>query len=88
MQKSRTPLVGALGYQRFLLSKPVVSRKIALHVVPADRASDHLVCAFPIYSHFNFIFGNFSRSSTVLNSESDILLVVVMHFVPRYDIRG
>ena len=39
MQKLRTPLVGAQGYQRFLLSKPVVGQNIALHAAPADRAS-------------------------------------------------
>ena len=32
-------MVGAQGYQRFPLSKPVVGRNIALDAVPAYRAS-------------------------------------------------
>ena len=41
----RTSLVGAQDYiyQRFPLSKPVVGQKIALHAVPAFRASTYLV---------------------------------------------
>ena len=42
--------MGAQGYQRFLLSKPVVGQKIALHAAPADRASIYLVPAFLIHS--------------------------------------
>ena len=39
MHKLRIPLVGAQGYQRFPLSKPVVGQNIAVEVVPAFRAS-------------------------------------------------
>ena len=39
MQKLRTPLVAAQGYQRFPLSRPVVGQNIALDAVPAYRAS-------------------------------------------------
>ena len=43
MQKLRGPLlVGAKHNQRFPLSKPVVGRYIALHAVPAYRASTYL----------------------------------------------
>ena len=42
-----TPLVGAQGYHRFPLSKPVVGPNIALHTMPAYmyRASTYLVSA-------------------------------------------
>ena len=39
------PLVGAMGYQRFPLSKPVAGQNTALHALPADRASTYLVSA-------------------------------------------
>ena len=39
MQKLKVPLVGAQGYQRFPLSKPVVCQNIALDALPAYRAS-------------------------------------------------
>ena len=42
MQKLCTPLSGALGYQSFSLSNPAEGWNIALHAVPAHRAS-----AFP-----------------------------------------
>ena len=41
--------VGAQGYEKFQLSKPVVGQNIALHAVPADRAN-YLVSALPIDS--------------------------------------
>ena len=48
------PLVGAQGYQRFPLSKPVVGQNIALGAVPAYRASVvYLVSAFPAELHFS-----------------------------------
>ena len=58
MQKLRPPppphpvthLVGAQGYQRFPLSKPVIGQTIALHAVCAYRASTYLVSAFPAHS--------------------------------------
>ena len=37
------PLVGAHGYHRFPLSKPVVGPNIALHAVSAYRATAYLV---------------------------------------------
>ena len=39
MQKLRALLVGAQGYHKFPLSKPVVGQNIALDAVPAYRAS-------------------------------------------------
>ena len=39
MQKLKDPLVGAQGYQRFPLSKPVIGQIIALGTVPVHRAS-------------------------------------------------
>ena len=51
MQKLKVHLVGAQGYQKFPLSKPVVGQSIALDAVPARRASIHaLVSAFPAHS--------------------------------------
>ena len=47
MHKLRAPLVEAQGYQRFPLSEPVVGRNVALHAVPAYRASTYLISAFP-----------------------------------------
>ena len=47
---SSSPLVGARGYQRFPLSKSVVAPNLALHAVPAYRASTYLVSAFPAHS--------------------------------------
>ena len=44
------PMVGAQGYQMLPLSKLVIGRNIALHAVPADRASTNLVSAFPAHS--------------------------------------
>ena len=41
-------MVGAHGYQRFLVSKPVVGQNIALHAVPAYRASSYLVGLIPL----------------------------------------
>ena len=68
--------------ERFPLSKPVVGQNIALHAVPAYRTSTYLVSAF--LGSFNFISSKFIRSSTVecvLSCESEILLVVGIHFV-------
>ena len=63
MQKLRAPLVGAQGYQRFPLSRPVVGLDIALDAVTAYRASTYLVVCLP--GSFNFI----SRHiSPILNS--------------------
>ena len=59
VQKWRVSLMGVQGYQRFPLFKPVVGHNIALHTVPAYRASTYLVSAF------NFIFPKFLQSSTV-----------------------
>ena len=72
--------MGAQGYQSFLLSKPVVGLNIALHAVPADRAS---------VLHSWLIQLNFPPISPVLNgeicvvlsSESEFVLVVGIHFV-------
>ena len=44
------PLVGAQGYRRFLLSKPVLEQDITVHAASADSASEYLVSAFPIHS--------------------------------------
>ena len=43
-------LVGAQGYQRFPLSKHAVGQNIAVHAVPAYRASTYLVSAFLAHS--------------------------------------
>ena len=43
-------MVGAQGYRRFPLSKPRVSRNIALHAAPADRTYAYLASAFTIPS--------------------------------------
>ena len=43
-------LVGAQGYQMFPLFKPVVGLNIALHAVPAYRASTYLISTFPAHS--------------------------------------
>ena len=83
MQKLRASEVGAQGYQRFPLSKPVVGGNIALRAVPAYRASPYLPC-FYLPGSFGFISPEFLQSSTVecvLSSESGCLLVVGMHFV-------
>ena len=48
----RKRLVGALGYQRFLLSKPVGGRNIALHAVPAYRALYRALCVHSRMVHF------------------------------------
>ena len=58
MQKLRAPLVGAQGYQKFPLSKPVVGQNIALHVVPAYWVSTYLVSAFPAHSTSSPNFSN------------------------------
>ena len=69
-QKLKSPLVGAQGYKRFTLSKPV-GQHIDLHAAPADSASTYLVSAFPIHST-SFV-PNVLQSQTakcVINSES------------------
>ena len=43
-------MVGTQGCYGFLLSKPGVDQKIALHAVPAVRTSIHVISAFPINS--------------------------------------
>ena len=50
MQKLSAPLMGAQGYQRFPLSKPVVRRNIAVYAAPVYRASTYLVYVFPAHS--------------------------------------
>ena len=71
--KPPTPLVGAQGYQRFHLSKPVVGQNTALHAVPAYRASTYLVSAYPAHSTlFSPNFSNPQRWKTyqVVNQNS------------------
>ena len=46
----RAPLVGAQGYQRLPLFKPVEGRNTVLRAEPAYRASTYLVSAFPTHS--------------------------------------
>ena len=71
--------MGAQGYQRFPLSKAVVGQNIAVHAVPAYRASTYLVSAFPVHSaSFST---NFSNPQRVLSCKSEFLLVVGMRFV-------
>ena len=86
MQKVKTPLVGAQGYQMFPLSKPVVGQNIALHAVPAYGASIYIP-SFCLPGLFNFIFSKCLECSTVecvLNSE--FLFVGGLHYVsPGYD---
>ena len=68
--------------QSFPVSKPVIGWNIALHAVPAYRASTYLVYCLP--SSVNFIYSQFLQSSTVesvLNSESEFSLVAGIHFV-------
>ena len=75
--------MGARDYQRFLLSKPVVGHNIiALHAVPAYGASTYLVSAFPAHStSISPKFSNPQRCNVYLNSESEFVLVVGIHFV-------
>ena len=42
--------MGAQGYQRFPLCRPVVGQNIVVHVAPADRASAYLVSVFLVHS--------------------------------------
>ena len=44
MQKLTAPLVGAQGYQKFHLPKPVAGQNISLYAAPAYRASIHTFC--------------------------------------------
>ena len=63
----------------FPLCKPVVGQNIALHAVPAYRASVYLVSVFTTHLSFYFIFSKFLQSSrveSVLSSESEFLLVL------------
>ena len=78
--------MGIQGYQTFPLSKPVVGRSIALHAVSVYRASD--IPSFCNPGSFDFIFSKFLQFSTVkcvLNSESELLLVVGILFLIRPD---
>ena len=53
IQKLRPPLpnrVGAQGYESVPISKPVVGQNIALHAMPAYRASTYLVSVFTAHS--------------------------------------
>ena len=79
MQNLSSSLLGAQGYQRFPLSKPVAGWSIALHDVPAYMASSYLVSQVP--GSPNFIFSKSSTLECVLNSESAFSLVVGMRFV-------
>ena len=68
----KSPLVGAQGYQRFPLSKPVyvVGQTLALNVVPA-------YLAYAFHAHSTSSSSNFSKSSMVervLSSESKLYL--------------
>ena len=85
-QKLPPPLrtrMGAQGYQRFPLSKPVAGQNIALHATPADRAS---VPSFCLPGCFAFIFPKLLRPSTVECVIKkyylfNILFVVAIHFI-------
>ena len=86
MQKLRADLVGAQGYQRLPLSKPVVGRNVVVHAVPAYRASTYLVTAFPAHP---LHFPKFLQSSTAVecvltlsSSDSEFLLVIRLRFIP------
>ena len=73
-------LVGAQGYQKFPLSKPVVEYSFACFAC-LQGFYLHGVC---LPGSFNFVFHKFLQSSTVecvFNSESELLLVVGIHLV-------
>ena len=73
--KLRSPLVGALGYQRFPLSKPGEHQNIALHAVPADRNSTYLISSFRIIQlHFPLNLLRCSTVELVINRESELYL--------------
>ena len=74
MQKLRAPLVRTQGCQRFPLSKPAAGQNIALHAVPAYRASTYQVSAFPTHSaSFSSISQcRLTMVECVLSSESEI----------------
>ena len=64
MQKLRSPLRGAQGYQRFPISKLGVGQKIAFHATLVDRTSSDLPSsAFPVHST-----SFFPKTSPVINS--------------------
>ena len=74
--------MGALAYQRFPLSKTAECQNIALPAVPAHRAFNVLVSAFPAHStSFSLNLFNRQRVECVLNSESDGSLVVGIQLV-------
>ena len=74
--------MGAHGYHRFPISKPVVGQNIALHAVPAYRACTYLVSAIPAHStSFSQKCLQSSTVGCVLSSETTGLLVVGIHFV-------
>ena len=80
--------LGSPGLSKVPLSKPAVGQSsIALHAVPAYRASINLVSAFPAHStSFSQISSILKWGKCVLNSESEFSLVVGIHFVsPWYD---
>ena len=79
MQKLRASLVGSEGCQRFPFSKPVVGQSIALHAVPAYRASTYVLSAFPAHSTYFLQISSIRNDGMCienLNSESEFLLVV------------
>ena len=59
--KIKGPLVGTQGHESSPLSRPVVGLNIALHVLPADRASKYLVSFYLPGSFNNFIFPKVHR---------------------------
>ena len=71
----------------FLLSNSVVGESIALHATPADRASNYLGSAFPIPSTSfppNLLQSLTLTVECVINSESEVGLVVAIHFVSTW----
>ena len=82
MEKLRSPIPGESP-----LSKPAVGRSIALHALPAYRASVYRVSAFSahVQLHFLYISSIFNGGMCRLSSESEFLLAVGIHFVsPSY----
>ena len=72
-------LLGALGCQRFLLSKSVAGQNIALHAAPADRASTQFLPS-------QFMPLRFSQAPPILGSRLSLcherlVRIVDVHFV-------
>ena len=91
-QKSSTLLVGEpRAIKGSFFPKPAVGQNVALDAVSADRASNCLVSAVPIYSIFFFFFLLLQIQSAtvdcVLNSESEFdVRLATMHVVsPWHD---